>query len=78
MCASEWGLIRGFTLKKESWVFFFSKANGKQNDKYFIKNLVEEYGLEKCWENFPNNLSGGEYLRAGLACATVTKPKYLL
>ena len=71
------GLIPWFTLKRNLG-FFFSKANGKQNDKYFIKNLVEEYGLEKCWENFPNNLSGGEYLRAVLACATVTQPKIFI
>ena len=71
------GLIPWFTLKR-NLEFFFSKANGKLNDRYLVENIVKEYGLEKCWENFPNNLSGGEYLRAVLACAAVTQPKIFI
>jgi NitT/TauT family transport system ATP-binding protein len=71
------GLIPWFTLKR-NLIFFFSKTNDKFLDKNLIEDIVKGYGLDNCLETFPANLSGGEYQRAVLACATVTQPKIFL
>jgi len=70
------GLIPWFTLKRNI-EFFFSKVESTHHaDAISIeKDIIKGYGLEKCWRNFPSNLSGGEYQRSILACATVIEPK---
>jgi NitT/TauT family transport system ATP-binding protein len=74
----EAGLIPWFSLKKNLDFFLrksFSKENSKNNT---VQRIANEYGLESCINNFPNMLSGGEYQRAVLACATITKPKLFI
>lgn len=74
----EAGLIPWFSLKK-NLEFFLRKSFAKDNSKnYTVGRIANEYGLESCINNFPNMLSGGEYQRAVLACATITKPKLFI
>jgi len=74
----EAGLIPWFSLRK-NLDFFLKKSFTKEYSKNnTVQRIANEYGLESCINNFPNMLSGGEYQRAVLACATIAKPKLFI
>ena len=50
----------------------------KENRKEIVEKLLNELGIEKRKNHFPNEISGGEQQRVAIARALVNNPSYIL
>lgn len=54
------------------------QLDGNQEDKEYVKQIIDTLGLERKLENLPNNLSGGQQQRVAIARALAAKPAIIL
>lgn len=54
------------------------QLDGKQEDKAYVRQIIETLGLESKLDNLPNNLSGGQQQRVAIARALAAKPAIIL
>lgn len=64
------GLLSWFSLRKHFEVF--------SKDRELSQLVASEFNLDKSLDNFPHQLSGGEYQRATLANAIMSEPELYL
>ena len=58
--------------------FFVKKRYVSHESQSTIEPIVEDFGLEECIDNYPSQLSGGEYQRSVLACAIIISPEIFI
>ena len=71
------GLFPWFDVQR-NLQFFFDKRHSPHSVNPTIEDMTRDFGLGKCVHNFPSQLSGGEYQRSILACATITTPSVFI
>jgi len=54
------------------------EIDGRKVDKEFVRQIIDNIGLERKLKNMPNNLSGGQQQRVAIARALATKPAIIL
>jgi sulfonate transport system ATP-binding protein len=64
------GLSPWFSLKKNISIF--------NRDSQLAEKIIDKFGLKTVQNNFPNQLSGGEYQRSTIALALISKPNFLI
>lgn len=54
------------------------QLDGNQEDKEYVRQIIDTLGLEQKLNNLPNNLSGGQQQRVAIARALAAKPAIIL
>lgn len=54
------------------------QLDGNQEDREYVKQIIETLGLQQKLNNLPNNLSGGQQQRVAIARALASKPAIIL
>ncbi|MBA7661748.1 Fe(3+) ions import ATP-binding protein FbpC 2 [subsurface metagenome] len=69
----EGGLLPWFSLRR-NLSFFVPRDKPGSNIEEDIRIIANELELNRCLDNFPDSLSGGEKQRGLLACSILAKP----
>lgn len=71
------GLVPWWSIRR-NLLFAARRSVNSQSANEQIANIAESYGFKQVFDNFPDQISGGEYQRAVLACAVVSNPEILV